>query len=168
MFRALELHALGHSQGQAYLHSMPGRFEPLDRTLTELDHRQIELVICLARDAEISHKSPSYAEAIVLGTFPVERIAYPITDYGVPTQEQLAEFLALVNQVAARLQQGAGVLIHCAAGIGRTGIFATALLMSLGLDKHQAKTVSAAAGASPDTAEQDAFLDWVEEIIAKR
>lgn len=50
----------------------------------------------------------------------------PIEDFGTPTD--LAAFEARIEDVAARLRAGEGILVHCLAGVGRTGMFLACLI----------------------------------------
>ncbi|MCS7173952.1 MAG: tyrosine-protein phosphatase [Armatimonadetes bacterium] len=74
--------------------------------------------------------------------------------------EDRAGFVRLASEVARRLQQGAGVLVHCGAGIGRTGTFAACVLMALGLDRAEAVRRVKEAGSCPETGEQEDLVDW--------
>lgn len=55
-------------------------------------------------------------------------------------------------------KQGAKILNHCGAGIGRSGALAVATLMKLGLDLSTANDRIRGVGSYPDTQEQKALL----------
>ncbi len=44
--------------GRMFLHSMPGRHEPIDDTLRQLRTNGISEIVCLAGSSEISQKIP--------------------------------------------------------------------------------------------------------------
>ncbi len=73
--------------------------------------------------------------------------------------DDAAGFAACIAQTAALLQQGERVVLHCAAGIGRTGTAAQCLLLALGLDRAEAEARITAAGSHPETPEQRAFVN---------
>lgn len=55
---------------------------------------------------------------------------FPIQDFGIPTSMQ--GLIDLVQFILAEVQQGKTVIIHCKAGLGRTGMVAAACLVALG------------------------------------
>lgn len=92
------------------------------------------------------------AEAIVgLG---MEFLSLPIHDMGEPTD--LQAFCILAGRLAADIEQTHRVLVHCYAGIGRSGLLSAAILVALGSDPENVfDVVTRARGAVvPETAEQ--------------
>lgn len=80
-------------------------------------------------------------------------------DFSVPKDR--AAFLDLVGSIASGLQAGERVLIHCGAGIGRTGTLAVCVLMALGMSHSEAYRAVRGAGSHPETPEQEELVDWV-------
>ncbi|MCJ7715956.1 MAG: dual specificity protein phosphatase family protein [Anaerolineales bacterium] len=142
--------------GKLYLHSMPGRLEPLDSFLYKASRHEIDLVVCLAADEEISRLSPEYSLRIQEDSFPFERIVFVINDYGIPLD--INSFLEFVTYLAQSINAGQSVLIHCAAGIGRTGLAAASIMMQLGYSIQEAISSIYDAGSNPEIGEQGAFL----------
>ena len=96
---------------------------------------QIALVVLLAGDEECLRRTGRH-----LRTFYHEEglqvLHLPIPDFGVPTPEALQQ---AVQQAITCAQAGQHMVIHCAAGIGRTGLFAACMARrSLGLSGHEA------------------------------
>ena len=85
---------------------------------------------------------------------------FPIADRQIPNDERAAQF---ISQLYQQISQGYNTVIHCRAGIGRTGIIASALLIKQGLSVEQAiEKVSIARGIQiPDTQLQ---IDWLYQI----
>lgn len=83
--------------------------------------------------------------------------SFPIPDFGLPEPKA---FGPLVAWVAEALRAGRHVVVHCRAGIGRSGMVASGTLIALGSDADTAiAVVSAARGVSiPDTVEQGEFV----------
>jgi len=162
MFRAIKLPE--DATGELYLHSMPGRFEDLEDTLDALEDFKIDRVVSLVSDEEMRQKSPEYYRMVQDGQFPVERQVFAIPDFDVPADP--ASFLVLVEDLAAKLREGERVLVHCAGGIGRSGLVATSVLMMLGVGRDEALFTVRNSMAGPETPEQSDFLAWVEAVIA--
>eukprot|EP00047_Mylnosiga_fluctuans_P008480 m.7441 g.7441 ORF g.7441 m.7441 type:complete len:298 (-) comp2193_c0_seq1:241-1134(-) len=62
-------------------------------------------------------------------TAPVDVIHFPIPDYGIPAAEDLA---SLISALIVRARAGHIILLHCRAGLGRTGTVAIPLVAILG------------------------------------
>lgn len=151
-------------KGRLYLHSMPGRFEPLQESLDEIQRRGIAQVICLASMNEIKGKSPDYARLLSNGGTPWRQVMFPIVDFGVPADRQ--RYLSFVVQIAQSLRAGDYVLVHCAAGIGRTGLLAASVLVALGVSVDAAQQTVHAAGSYPERPEQIDLIQWVAQSTA--
>jgi protein-tyrosine phosphatase len=143
---------------------MPGRFEPLDSFLNQTGKHEVDVVVCLAADEEISKLSPEYAAHIQTNSFPVERIIFVIEDYGVPIELQSFHYFA--TDLAQSITAGQSVLIHCAAGVGRTGLAAASVLMQLGYSLQDAISTVSEAGSDPEIGEQGAFLRRLDTLEA--
>ncbi len=150
--------------GRLFRAPMPGRWDwPIDRAMRDIDATDIDLVVCLAPMREIRAEAPKYAREIDDEDLPWEMWDMPIPDDGVPEDEE--EFLDLARDVAEELRDGANVMIHCFAGIGRTGTLATCTLMALGMGKEEALRAVEEAGAGPETAAQLQLVDWAARAI---
>jgi protein-tyrosine phosphatase len=154
LFRKVSLPA--SIRGALYLHAMPGRREPLTESMDAVASLGITRVLCLAPPEEIAKKSPDYAQAIQSGALPWPHEPLPIEDFGAPTDA--AMFWRRADQLAEFVRDGGSVLVHCAAGIGRTGTFAVALCMRLGLTITEATRMVRAAGSGPEVAAQASVL----------
>ena len=96
---------------------------------------QIDVIVLLASDEECLHKTRCNLRALYLKEgFQV--LYLPIPDFGVPTKDDLEQ---TVQQTIAYAQAGHHIVIHCSAGIGRTGLFMAYLAKRrLGLSGHEA------------------------------
>ena len=145
--------------GEMYLHSMPGRYEPLEQSWAEIARLRILQIVCLAPDNEVGAKSPAYAAAIAEGKVPCRIRQFPVADFEGPTD--LERFWLLATETADALRRGENVLAHCGAGIGRTGTFAIAVLLALGVPAENAECIVRAAGSGPEVASQREALQTI-------
>lgn len=88
----------------------------------------------------------------------MEFIHYPIPDRGLPNSVQ--DYLAFTKSLYREADSGLNTVVHCRAGIGRTGIIAAGVLLHCGYEPKKAiEHISKLRGVQvPDTPEQ---VDWV-------
>ena len=108
------------AKGKLFLSSMPGRFEPLEILFREIKAAGVTHVVCLVSDEEIARKSPDYLAAIRANGFPATLWRFEIPDFGMP--ENIQDLELMLDRIRGRLDAGESVVIHCAAGHGRTGV----------------------------------------------
>jgi protein-tyrosine phosphatase len=108
---------------------------------------------------EIRRKSPEYFRAIKEEEIMFDLLMFPISDYGIPDNPN--RFLQLAKDIGNNLQAGENILIHCGAGIGRTGTLAVMTLIWIGLTDEEAQMRVAIAGSFPETNIQKNFVKWV-------
>ncbi len=128
-------------------------------------------VACLTRREELDDRYPRYVEWLdirtsitPIGEHGCAAVWFPIDDLSAP---DLEVYRPVLDDLAYRLQHGEHVVVHCAAGIGRAGTTAVALLMLLGDDIDSAiATVRANRPmAGPEVGSQ---LDLITELAATR
>jgi protein-tyrosine phosphatase len=87
----------------------------------------------------------------------IEFVSVPVPDHSVPESRDYV--LPHAKKLAAKLNEGKGVLFHCLAGIGRSPLMAACTLAMLGHDVHSSfARISAARRIEvPDTDEQLRF-----------
>jgi protein-tyrosine phosphatase len=156
MFRRVDLSA--RVPGRLLLHSMPGRYEALASVWKQLIAEAVDTIVCLAEQDELREKSSEYAQALEDGAVPCSVCHFEIPDRGAPADPH--GFRALANDVAKRLQSGEAVLIHCAGGVGRTGMLAICVLLALGESAGDARHAVSRAGATVETAPQSEIVSW--------
>lgn len=154
-FRQVELPAA--VSGTLWLHSMPGRFEPWMEFLYKAQAVRLGRVVCLTPMHELTGLSPSYGQAVASGELPFRFMLLPMRNFGLAAEHQ--SFRAGIEQVADSLRTGESVLLHCAAGVGRTGTAAACVLKALGVPRDDALERVRTAGSDPQSAAQTGLVD---------
>jgi protein-tyrosine phosphatase len=85
-------------------------------------------------------------------------MSLPMRNFGLP--EDTTAFRRQVREIAQALRQGDAVLMHCAAGIGRTGSTAACVLKALGVGTDEALLRVLDAGSNPQNAQQSGLVEW--------
>jgi protein-tyrosine phosphatase len=120
-------------------------------------------VVCLVEEREVAGHWPHYAEWLHrhVGN---DAVWFPIHDLNAPTLE-LTE--PLLDDLLDRIDRGEHLLMHCAAGIGRTGTIAACILVRLGYTVDDALELVRLSrpGAGPEVGPQ---LDLVRAVAASR
>ena len=116
----------------------------------------VSLVLSLMEVSE-SYECGLQKEQEILSGFGIEFINYEVKDRGLPI---LSDFRQLIRELYVQVSEGANLAVHCRAGIGRSGVVASCILIADGVDPHHAiDMVSAARRVSiPDTQEQYDFI----------
>jgi hypothetical protein len=144
--------------GSLWLSSMPGRFETWSDFEAEAQRRKLGLVVCLTPRDELRELSPTYHRELALGTLPFRWLNVPMPNFGVP--EDRAAFRRGIEEIAEAVRHGDAVMMHCAAGMGRTGSTAACVLKALGLPAEEALQRVRDAGSNPQNAQQSGLVDW--------
>lgn len=156
MFRCVDLPS--GVPGKLLLHSMPGRYEALERVWDQVSSDAVGTIVCLTERDEIHAKSYEYAHALEHGSVPCAVLSFEIPDRGAPADRE--GFWLLAGNVAQRLRSGETILIHCAGGVGRTALLAISVLLALGQAADQARSVVSRAGSTVETAPQSSLIAW--------
>ena len=144
--------------GSLWLGSMPGRFESWSEFEAQARRARLGVVVCLTPRSELAELSPAYHSAVAQGKVPFRWLNVPMPNFGVP--DDAAGFRRDVREIAHALERGDAVMLHCAAGIGRTGSTAACVLKALGLSTEEALQRVKDAGSNPQNAQQSGLVEW--------
>ena len=124
----------------------------------------VDVVVSLLESHEIREMELA-DEGRLCAEHDIEFLRFPIPDRGTPASAR--EAAAFIADLHARLVAGQSLLLHCRAGIGRTGVIAACLLSDLGVPVADLfHVLSRARGmAMPDT---NAQVQWVEARCAAK
>lgn len=137
----------------------PGYFAQIDADLDFLADEGIRHIVTLTEFAVDMPPSDAF-----------EVLHMPVVDFAAPEHPQILKFCQLVDGAE---QRGERVVVHCLAGIGRTGTFLASYLMwREKLTSRQALSrVRALRKEYVQSVEQEAYLDdwqeWLSEARGK-
>jgi protein-tyrosine phosphatase len=169
-FLAAELHGL---PGRLGMTLAPGKCNigmhaiwerDLETDLDRLKHEyQVEILLTLLETCEFEKlRIPNFRDRVQ--AHQIESWHFPIADFGTPTH--MDELIELVDRILQTLQAGKTLVIHCKAGLGRTGLVTAACLIAIGYTPNDAFAhVRQARPGSLETPEQEAYAqafarDW--------
>ena len=92
---------------------------------------------------------------------------WPVPDLGAPA---LADAMVMVDAMIQRLDDGEGLILHCAGGIGRAPTMAACVLISLGMSSPEAleHVATHRPMAGPEAGAQRLLVDQVEIAVRAR
>jgi protein-tyrosine phosphatase len=114
--------------GRIFRGPMPfGKFDENGVVYKEFRRHNISMIVLLAEDTECQEKARrDLRQLYIQDGFKVLHL--PIVDFGIPNLEPLCGAL---DATALEAQSGRHIVIHCHAGIGRTGLFTACLAKRL-------------------------------------
>ncbi|HEV8415640.1 MAG TPA: dual specificity protein phosphatase family protein [Bryobacteraceae bacterium] len=124
----------------------------------------LDVVVSLLEEDEAAQFELAH-EGEVAESKGVGFISFPIPDREVPASTQ--EALSLFSTVAAALEEGKNIAVHCRQGIGRSGLIAAGVLLTSGMSVDKAlEVVGAARGVTvPETPAQ---LQWIKHLPSEK
>lgn len=146
-------HELPLGQGILALSPMPGRGDDFVGDLQRVLDWRPDLVVSMTESAEMA---PAKDMPHLLAEAGIEWRHFPVTDYGIPTNED--DWQALAPEIKARLVSGGRVLVHCMGGCGRSGMVALRLMVEMGEDP--AAALERLRSARPCAVETEAQRQW--------
>ncbi|NCV21211.1 MAG: protein phosphatase [Chloroflexi bacterium] len=97
----------------------------------------------------------------------IRPVLFPIPDMHPPHERDRDAFIALIEGIISGASAGQNVVIHCRAGIGRSGLVAASVLVARGLSAPHAIEVvrEVRSPRSVETSEQRAWVQGLEGVF---
>ena len=152
----------GPWRGRLAIAARPRGGDWLDDEATAWRGAGIDVVVSLLEDDEaaqldlVNERQASEGRAMSF-------VSFPIPDRGLPASTEAA--IEVIGHIAAQLEAGKNVAVHCRQGVGRSSLIAAGVLINSGLQAEKAiETVSSARGVVvPETLEQ---RRWIEQLAS--
>ncbi len=163
-----EMYKVG-TMGNGFLAIMahPSMEEEAAASIGNIARLNIKLVVSLLEPAE-ARRLGLEAERSVVKAHGMEFVSFPIPDMGLPPS--VDDFARLTYHLFKQVNVGVNTLVHCRAGIGRSGLFSAGVLLHVGMNPDEAfDYVSKMRGLRvPETPDQERWLsDNYQTIVAK-
>lgn len=129
----------------------------LQKDLSRLRHHyRVDLLITLLQPAELGQLAiPDLPSQIQ--RYGMQNHWFPIQDFGTPTS--MTGLVELVKTIWATVNQGKTVVVHCKAGLGRSGLVTASCLVALGYSPEAAfKQVRRTRPGSVETFDQEQYV----------
>lgn len=136
---------------------LPGSVTPLELDIEAICTHGVSCVVSLTPTEEMRLAGGGQLP-LLLQEHGMAWYHFPVIDYGVPAAHQAEDWERLAASLHLLLDRGERVLIHCLAGIGRSGMAAMRLLVERGLSPADALTQ--VRKARPGAVERQAQFDW--------
>jgi protein-tyrosine phosphatase len=144
--------------GRLFVGQLPGRASKLAGELDALVAFGIRHVFCLIPRIDLAepYRVPTYVEE-ASSRFGERLRMIDVVDYEVPPDDMVFE--AALDAAERAVMAGESVYVHCGAGCGRAGVFASCMLVQRGTDALEAiGRFRAIRGCGPETLEQVAYV----------
>jgi protein-tyrosine phosphatase len=151
----------GVPKGRLAVLPRPRGSDWLDDEVESLHLAGFSVLACLLTREEMAELD-LVEEPKLCAAHDIQFVSFPILDRGVPASSQ--EALVIIKQLAALLEQGKSVAIHCRQGVGRSAMITACVLAVLGECPDAAfERIARARGCPvPDTPEQ---RGWVRTFV---
>jgi len=168
MMTQAEMYKVG-TMGDGFLAIMacPSMEPEAPASVANISRLGIKLVVSLLEPTEARNLGLD-AERLEAKAYEMGFMSFPIPDMGLPTSVE--DFAQITQILFTQVNSGINTLVHCRAGIGRSGLLAAGVLLHTGMNAEEAFAyVSRMRGLRvPETPEQHTWLVTNQATIVAR
>lgn len=143
--------------GEIALSRMPGSITSIEDDIAEILALDCACVLTLAPEQELTRHGVAQLPTM-LKRAGIQWHHFPIEDYGTPAASQMEKWRDLSQCLQQHLDDDRKILIHCYAGIGRSGMVALRLMVERGADPIEA--LAQIRHIRPGAVERPAQFEW--------
>ena len=118
--------------GSIFISNSPGSDLSIEEDIKQTAKLKISSFLSLLEDHEIEFLKLERIH-LFLSEINIVYYRYPISDFSVPKKENIRTLDAILSNLMNRLIVGDNVLIHCKAGLGRSGMISALILKKFGM-----------------------------------
>ena len=134
-----------------------GSIVQLYSDLKSLKHQKVDVIISLTSEIEIERLGiVNFREH--LKNFGFIHIVEPIEDFSVPKSNRIKNVKELIKKILDLLKNNKSVLVHCNAGLGRSGIIVALVIKFIGVLQDPVSHVRKYRSGAVETKEQTRFI----------
>ena len=155
------------TKGQLWISHYPGKIGMEDKIiqaemdLLELKKKNIDTVVSLLEKKELKPLNVSTLfEVIKKHKF--THYYFPIKDKSVPKKN--VELNHLLNDLSFKIRQNKKILLHCNAGLGRSGLIAALLCKKLGISENPISYIRKHRPGSIETKDQEKMISLLDLV----
>jgi protein-tyrosine phosphatase len=123
--------------GEIALSRMPGSLTRLEEDVAEIVALNCACVLTLAPHEELIRHGAHRLSSLLMNEG-IEWHHFPIVDYATPLPSQERAWSDLSERLHDHLNNNRTILVHCYAGVGRSGMVALRLLVEQGANPEEA------------------------------
>ena len=144
--------------GSIFISNSPGETNSIEEDIKKAANFKISTILSLLEDHEIESLKLERLH-LLLSEINIVYYRYPISDFNVPNTENISTLDTILSDLLDRLTVGDNVLIHCKAGLGRSGMISALLLKKFGMTADKAiEQVRLIKPGSIETLKQENFI----------
>lgn len=143
--------------GEIALSRMPGSVTRIEDDVSAIISLNCACVLTLTPFEELKAAGAERLP-LLLERNTIEWHHFPIEDYGTPSSQQKEAWSVLSTRLHQHLEQDRRILVHCYAGVGRSGMVALRLLVERGADPVEA--LARIRDIRPGAVERSSQYDW--------